>query len=173
VQWSYSPKDSTIEEEIMRLLAAVLVPAILIGGLAAVACGDDGGDANGGGSATATRPAATQQATPEATQRSNTPAAGGSAETIEVTAEDFSFSPDALDATAGQAVEVELTNDGSAPHTLTVYEDEDYATPVEGADTGTVSGGESGSFSVTFDEAKYYFRCEVHPTQMQGEINVQ
>jgi plastocyanin len=132
--------------------AALLAAAALLA-LGAAACGGDDDDGDDGDSAAATQPAGD----------------GG----VTVTATDFSFSPAEVEATAGEALSLTLQNDGSAPHTLTVYSDEEYTTEVAGADTGQVNGGESGDFEVTFDAAgDYYFRCEVHPSQMQGEIVV-
>jgi plastocyanin len=90
-----------------------------------------------------------------------------------VTALDFSFSPAELDASAGLPLTVQLENAGAFPHTLTVYEDAAFATPVAGADTGNVSAGDSGEFTATFTEAReYFFRCEIH-NQMQGTLTVE
>lgn len=92
---------------------------------------------------------------------------------VEVVATDFAFAPTTLTATAGEAVSITLDNQGAAPHTMTLYEDEAYATAVAGADTQNVAGGATGGITVTFDEAQtYYFRCEVHPAQMEGTIEV-
>ena len=77
-------------------------------------------------------------------------------------------------AAAGDAVTLTLTNGGNAPHTLTVYEDEAYTTAGADADTGTVAGGGEGAFTATFNDSKtYYFRCEIHPSQMMGTITVE
>ena len=92
---------------------------------------------------------------------------------VNVTAADFSFEPAAVEVASGSEVTFNLQNDGSAPHTLTLYSDADFTTPIDGASTGNVSGGGSDSFTVTFDEAGgFFFRCEIHPGQMQGEITV-
>lgn len=146
----------------MKLTGIAFGALVLILGVGAAACGSDNND----NSATATRPA---------TQASGSPASGGapSASELSVTAKDFSFDPGDLDGTMGQPIKVELKNDGSATHTLTVYEDDAYTKPVSGADTGRVSAGSTGSFTTTFAAAQnYFFRCEVHPTQMKGEINI-
>ena len=136
----------------MRMLKvlAVLVAATAVGaGL--IACGGDDNEK-------------------EATA---SPTKAGEATTIEVTAKDFSFDPGDFDVAKGTPVTIKVTNDGSASHTLTVYTDEEYTDPVKDADTGTIKGGGNGEFTVTFDKAAdYYFRCEFHPTQMEGEIEV-
>jgi plastocyanin len=141
----------------MRLFRISLLLAasfVLVGAVAA--CGDDDDD-GGGDEGAATTPAG----------------GGGAANEASVEAKDFSFEPDTVLVTAGEDVTVTLVNTGSAPHTLTVYTDEDYQDAVDGADTGTVNGGESGEFTVSFEGGEYYFRCEVHPSQMQGELEAE
>jgi plastocyanin len=142
-----------------------------------MACGDDDdGDDGDGGAPAVTRPAgAASPVAGEPTAGGAAPTAAAGGDAIGVTATDFQFTPDTFVAPAGEAVTVQLVNGGSAPHTLTVYADAEYTEPVEGADTGRVSGGGAeGSFEVTFDAAgERFFRCEVHPGQMQGTITVQ
>src|SRR4029450_8589460 len=91
----------------------------------------------------------------------------------EVTAEDFNFDPKSFTVAAGKEVTVTLDNKGSATHTLTVYKDEGFTEPVAGADTKNVSAGSKGEFKATFADGEYYFRCERHPTQMQGEFDAE
>jgi plastocyanin len=130
----------------------ISIPIVLVAAVAVAACGGDD-EVDGDGTAT-------------------TAAAGP--DVISVVAADFSFDPIELEATKGDPITVEVTNAGSAPHTLTVYKDEEYAEAVEGADTGNISGGGTGEFTATFDEAgNYFFRCDIHPTQMEGELIVQ
>jgi plastocyanin len=151
---------------IARTLVLIASAALLV---TVAACGGD--DEDNGGAPTA---GATRAASPTTAAVASPTAGGAESETLNVSAQDFSFSPSDLQATKGTAYTIALDNRGQFPHTLTVYEDEAYTQPVAGADTGRISGGESGQFVVTFSEAKdYYFRCEVHPTQMQGEIAVQ
>lgn len=129
--------------------------------LAAAACG--GGAYSGGATATETPAAATRPVAP-------TPAAGGGETTVDVAAADFSFDPAAFTVPAGVDVTMTLTNTGAAPHTLTVYRDAEFTERVQGAETGSVSGGSEDSFTATFGAGKYHFRCEIHPTLMQGEF---
>ena len=157
----------------LRIWAIPLVLAVGI--ITGIACGDDDYD----GDEDDETPATTRQATTAAT--TSTSGSGATVEATEpagsgaiaVTAADFSFTPSEIEAGVGIAVTVELENTGDLPHTLTVYEDDTYATPVEGADTGNVAGGASGEFTATFDEAKTYaFRCDIH-NQMQGTLTVE
>lgn len=149
-----------------RWIAVLALASVLAVG--AVACGDDDDD---GDAATPTRAAATAAGTAAA---SPTPAvtepAGGAV--LEVTAADFSFAPAELTAAAG-SVTVSLTNSGAAPHTLTLYSDAAFTQQVDGADTGQVSGGGSGEFTVDLEAAAYVFRCLVHPSAMQGSLTVE
>jgi plastocyanin len=83
--------------------------------------------------------------------------------TAEVSAADFSFTPEAVSVPAGAEVTVTFTNDGDAPHTMT---SEDLkldiaADPGESAD-GTFIAPDSGSVD---------FHCEIHP-DMVGQIVV-
>lgn len=155
----------------MKLIRiAALGAAAIILSIGAVACGDDGDSGYGDGLTPSAQPTNPPVTTSEA--KATEPAGEGAS--LAVTAADFSFAPAELKATAGEPVTVTLTNSGDAPHTLTVYEDEAYTTAVADADTGTVAGGGEGEFTATFEEAKvYYFRCDIHPSQMQGTITVE
>jgi len=61
------------------------------------------------------------------------------------------------------------------PDTVTFYTDEDFTQPVSGGDSGNVSGGGAKDFSFTAPSSgdALYYRCEIHPTQMQGELSLQ
>jgi plastocyanin len=167
----------------MKRTARILITGLAMLSLSTVAaaCGDDDDDGDDAEPAV-TRPAT--QASPVDGEADPTATAGDEGDAadptaaadgaITVTATEFSFTPATFEATAGEPVTVLLENAGSAPHTLTVYADAQYTQPVDGADTGTVSGGGQGEFEVTFDTAgERFFRCEVHPAQMQGTITVQ
>lgn len=132
--------------------------------LAAAACG--GGAYSGGAAATETPPAATRAVAP-------TPAAGGGATTVDVDAADFSFDPTAFTVAAGEDVTVTLNNAGASSHTLTVYRDAEFTEPIQGAETGSVRAGSKDSFTATFGAGTYHFRCEFHPTEMQGEFEAE
>lgn len=146
------------------LTTGALLFAGAILALAGVACG--GGAYSGGAAAKTTASAAP-------TRAAATPATAGGKTTVDVAAADFSFDPTAFTVAAGEDVTVTLKNGGAAPHTLTVYRDAEFTDPVQGAETGTVSGGSKGSFTATFGAGKYRFRCEIHPTLMQGEFQAE
>jgi plastocyanin len=140
----------------MRIVAVALVCAF---GIALVACGDDD-DGSGGADAT-TAPAST------------TGDAVGDGSEITVEAADFAFVPATLEAPVGEEVTIVVENTGTAPHTMTIYRDEGYSDPLEGGDTDNISAGGTAELTVTFSEgATHFFRCEIHPAQMEGTITV-
>ena len=83
---------------------------------------------------------------------------------VEVSAADFSFTPEAVSVPAGAEVTVTFTNGGEAPHTMTAddLELDIAADPGDSAD-GTFTAPDSGSVD---------FHCEVHP-DMTGQIVVE
>jgi plastocyanin len=144
----------------MRLLTALA--AILLVVLTVSACGDDDDAADtpddGGSDATAT-------------QDTNGGDDGGSDVTfVEIDAADFSFNPADVSVAADTELTFVLANTGGVPHTLTVYSDAEFTEGVAGADTGNVQDGAVGEFVTTLGAGEYFFRCEVHPTQMAGTI---
>ena len=92
---------------------------------------------------------------------------------VQVQAADFSFSPDSFAVPAGVPVKIEVRNTGSFSHTLTVYSEADYSTAVDGADTGSILASEDADFTTTFDAGRYFFRCDLHPAQMEGELTAE
>ena len=147
-------------------IAALLAATSLLA-VGAIACGsDDNNDDN-------TPTTAAKTVAP--TQKSGTPAASttAAAGTLTVTAANIAYSPTDLTGKVGETTTIMLKNSDTVQHTLTVYEDEQFSKPVEGADTGRVAPGATGQFTITFDKAgDLYFRCEIHPAQMMGEISV-
>jgi len=156
----------------MRLFTTTAAILLLILALGVAACGDDDDDTGDGGTdATATEDTGDGGADATATEDAGGDDGGdGGVTFVEVDAADFSFLPNALDVDAGIDLTFVLSNADSAPHTLTVYSDADFTEAVVGADTGNVPGGTVGEFVTTLDAGGYFFRCEVHPSQMQGTV---
>jgi len=138
--------------KLLRVFQLLGVSLLLIGAVAA--CSDDDDDGDAGEPAATTAPAAS------------------SGDSVSVEAKDFSFDPTSFTVAAGEEVTVTLNNTGNAGHTLTVYTDEEYSDPVDGAET-SVNAGETGEFKATFEGGEYYFRCEVHPSQMTGTLEAE
>jgi len=156
-----------------RILIVLLATVAVGVGLAA--CGGDDNTSSTTAAPTSkpasatTKPAA---ATSPAAAATSPAASGAAGDVVKVTAKDFEFDPAAVDAPASKQVTFQLTNAGSATHTLTVYEDDAFTKKVSGASV-QASGGKEGEFTVTFPNAgDFYFRCEIHPSRMHGEIKV-
>ena len=160
----------------MKHLRVFLFPLLSLLIAATIACGDD--DEAQTGEPDATSPAATREDdnTPEATGNDTggpTGAATGLDDEVQVQAADSSFTPSTFSVPAGVPAKIEVRNSGALPHTLTVYSDQDYSTQVPGADTGNIAAGEDADIETTFDSGQYFFRCEIHPTRMEGEFTAQ
>jgi plastocyanin len=88
---------------------------------------------------------------------------GSAAESVEITAADFSFDQDSIEVESGSEVEVTLTNEGNAEHSFSI-EDPEFEIEAE--------GGESASGTFTAPDQSVEFFCMYHPDQMRGEITI-
>ncbi len=177
---------------------AAIAAGLLVLTLAAVACGGDGDDNGDEGDATqpaatstravATAPPPEPTEAPEATEEvkateTSAPAPTATATTaptvdaLTVNAGDFAFNPNALSVDGANDTAITLNNTGGAPHSMKIYRDAGYGDAVAGADTDLVSAGASGSLTLTSTNigaaTQLFFRCEVHPSQMEGTIAVE
>ncbi len=116
-------------------------------------------------------PTAGSTAAKTSSSSATTPASGGAQKTLTITAKDFSFSADSLDVSKGDTIAITFKNTGATAHTLTFFTDDAYTSPIAGADTSSVSPGATKTLTVTAGTGLYY-RCNIHPTQMQGEIDI-
>lgn len=129
--------------------------ALLVAGgvLALAACGSSGGSSSsgggaygGGGSSSTTAKAAAAKGGP----------------VTDLTAKDFSFTPDAPNLAADGAT-IHVTNEGAVKHNLTV----------EGLKVDKdLPPGSSFDVDVNAKPGTYQFHCEYHPTTMKGTITV-
>lgn len=159
-------------------LGLFMLIAVLGLSLVAAACGDDDDDDDDGDAspvATSTRaPAATGTTAPAATG-TTAPAAGGET-TFDIVMKDNTFDPAEIVVAAGEEITVNLVNDGQAIHDMRIAGvDGDYDTDDDFvSDPDLMRGGEEGTLVFTFDEAgQYNFRCDFHPTEMTGTIEVE
>jgi plastocyanin len=182
------------------LRAAALTAALVMVTIAAAACGghDDAGVDGDDATATVTRPASTATREATATQEAeDTPApassptaaptsapptsvpptAAPSVDSLNVSAADFAFSPSALTVNGANDTNITLTNTGITPHSMKIYRDQAFTDAVPLAETQQIAGGASDDFTLTSVNVgvatQLFFRCEVHPAQMQGTIAVQ
>ena len=148
----------------MRLFTTVALASVLTLVLIFAACGGDDDDDAGSDDPDAT-----------ATEDTGSDDSGGDGATVvEIDAADFSFSPTSVNTEAGVELTFAVANTGDATHTFKLYKDADYRpSAVEGADTGNIESQTIGEFKVTLDSGKYFFRCELHPGQMQGTITAE
>jgi len=145
---------------------AIPIGALL---LAAAAVGCSGGTSNADKTATAAAKGGANPTSAATKAASGSPASGGTSKQTTITAKDFSFSAEDVTVSKGDTVAITFKNGGSATHTLTFYTDDAYKNPIAGADTGNVNAGGTKALTVKADIGLYY-RCNIHPTQMKGEI---
>jgi plastocyanin len=127
----------------LRLLAIFAFATIFL-----AACGgddDDGGDSASGDS-----------------EQSEDSGDTGGGTSIELNAQDNSFSPDEISAPAGEEVTVAFTNDGNNPHT--------FSSEDAGFDSDTVESGDSAEVTFTMPDEETTFMCNVHGESMSGTL---
>ncbi len=125
----------------------VMTTAVLLFALVLAACGsDDSTDTTGADTTTTTA--------------ADTTTTGGSME-ASISMADVSFEPAEMEIEVGTTVT--WTNDDTVAHTVTALDGSFLS--------GTLDPG--GSFSHTFESTGTFdYRCEIHPTQMTGTIEV-
>jgi plastocyanin len=83
---------------------------------------------------------------------------------------------------SGEEITIDLSNDGLAIHNMHIAgTDNEYGIAIcetggdePCSDPGLFSPGDTGAITFTFDEAgSFVFRCDFHPVDMIGEIEVQ
>jgi len=98
---------------------------------------------------------------------------GGGGTTVQLAASDLSFDKNEITLTAGAQTTIQFDNqDQGLPHNVAIYEDESAATAIFQGDI--VEGPTMTEYSFTAPDAgTYFFRCDVHPTQMTGTVVVE
>lgn len=123
-----------------------LVAIFALAMIALAACGgddDDGGDTGG-------------------SEQSEDGGDTGGGTSIDLAAQDNSFSPDEISAPAGEEVTVTFTNEGNNPHT--------FSSEDAGFDSDTVESGQSAEVTFTMPDAETEFICNVHGAAMSGTL---
>lgn len=92
-------------------------------------------------------------------------------QTIQLSAAHTAFSLAALDLTAPET-KIDFKNADTVPHNVHIFNGPDAKSPT--LFTGSiVPGGSSATYDVTgLSAGTYYFRCDIHPTQMTGTVTV-
>ena len=100
------------------------------------------------------------------------PAPGAPTGPVITAADATGFSPNTIELPAGQPATITFDNeDPGATHNLDVFSDKDYTTEI--SKTPDVVGIGTGQVVLpALDPGTYYFRCDFHPTTMQGTITV-
>ncbi len=121
--------------------------------------------------AATTTPTVTNTTTPAAT--TTTVAAGGTA-TVDLSAKNIAFDKSTITVPAGADVTVDFDNeDDGIPHNFAVYTDSSATDTIFSGETITGPDTTTYTFTAPSDPGTYYFRCDVHPEQMNGDFVVQ
>jgi len=113
--------------------------------------------------------------TSSATGVRTTSAAGGGAQatTIDLTAQNIKFDKNTITVPAGATVTVNFNNkDSGVPHTFSVYTDSSASTTIFKGQQVSGPGTTTYTFTAPSTPGTYFFRCDVHPTQMNGQFIV-
>jgi len=96
--------------------------------------------------------------------------------TVKVAAKNIAFDTDCLAAPAGKAFTVDFDNqDSGVPHNLEIFTDSSATQRLGGAKDATdiVVGPGQATYDVSaLDKGTFFFRCDIHPTQMTGTFVV-
>ncbi|NLA39087.1 MAG: hypothetical protein GX882_06870 [Methanomicrobiales archaeon] len=127
---------------------------------------------------TATETMATATTTPTATETTptatETPTTAPSAATVDLSARDTAFNTNTITVPAGADVTVNFDNeDDDIPHNFAVYTDSSASQSIFVGDTITGPDTTTYTFTAPSDPGTYFFRCDVHPQQMNGDFIVQ
>jgi plastocyanin/heme-degrading monooxygenase HmoA len=152
------------------------VPRWQIGGIVLVAVGLllGGGIYAGvhedkGEGAEAAPPAA--EAPAEQPTRAASPVAGEAAAVLDISAINITYSTDTLEAPADKPFIISFENQENLPHNVSIYTDDTASDPLFVGDI--FSGPDTRDYEVSsLPPGQYFFRCDVHPTQMTGTLIV-
>jgi plastocyanin len=99
-----------------------------------------------------------------------TPAAG----LIDLTAQNIAFDKTTITVKVGSQVTINFNNkDSGMPHNLAVYTDQNATQTIFKGKLITGPATATYTFTAPANPGTYFFRCDVHPTQMTGQFIVQ
>ncbi len=94
--------------------------------------------------------------------------------TVNLIAKNIAFDASVITVPAGQTITVNFDNqDQSVPHNFAVYADQFATTPIFVGQIITGPAKTTYTFTAPSKSGRYFFRCDVHPTQMTGTLVVQ
>ena len=98
---------------------------------------------------------------------------GGEVADLTLIGEDNVFDQETITVSAGDEVTIEFENAGAAAHNASFYEGDSAGETIFEGDI--VEGGDSTTYTFDApDEAgTYYFRCDLHPAEMEGDFIVE
>lgn len=144
--------------------AAIVTTVLALGVLAG--CGGGGGSNN---NATTTTTTTSTSSSPGGSSAACSP----SGTSLTISAKNIKFSKNCLAAPAGKAFTISFDNeDSGVPHNIDIYTNSSATKSLfKGA---IVTGPKTVTYNVpALSAGTYYFRCDIHPTQMSGTFVVQ
>jgi len=100
---------------------------------------------------------------------------GGAPEavTIDLVAENIAFDTDTITVPAGSEVTVNFDNRDAVPHNFAVYENSAGENPIFVGEIFTGPAQMTYTFTAPEEPGTYFFRCDVHPGTMNGDVIVE
>ncbi len=126
-----------------------------------------------GATSAATTATTTTTAASTATTSSAAPT-GGQSVTVDLTAQNIAYDKSTITVPAGAQVTVNFDNkDIGIPHNFAVYQSSSAQNAIFKGDIITGPATTTYTFTAPSQPGTYYFRCDVHPTQMNGQFIIQ
>jgi plastocyanin len=121
-----------------------------------------------------TSPTSTSTTTTSAPSVGSGPSASSAGNTINLVAQNTAFNMKTITVPAGAKVTINFNNmDTGVPHNFAVYTDQSATTPIFKGEIISGPRTTTYTFNAPTSPGTYYFRCDVHPTVMNGQFNVQ
>jgi plastocyanin len=88
---------------------------------------------------------------------------------VSISADGLAFDTDSLSVPADRGFSMAFENREAVPHNVAIYGDESASDPLFTGDT--ITGPRTVTYQVeALQPGEYFFRCDVHPTQMTGTV---
>lgn len=111
----------------------------------------------------------TNVTTPTAVQTTST----GAAAAIDLVAQNVKFDRSTITVPRGAQVTINFQNkDSGVPHNFAAYTDSSAATAIYKGQIVNGPGSATYTFTAPSQPGTYFFRCDVHPTTMTGQLIV-